>query len=566
VTPSLAARGRLILVTGLLFCAVGAIHGAAPLTALGAVIVCALLTAYLWFFPTAVLLRRRKIELSWWVPPGDQPGGALAADRPFSLHVALRNHGARRLRVRELDIMGTSGLELPRGIEAVVPRGRQVEVKGACRAHSAGYHVLHGAVIGFGDALGLFEIRAYFPNPIALKVFPRSAGLAGAHAVMRLRGGSRHERIGPHQVIRRGMAGELREIREHAAGDPFKFIAWKATARRQKLMVRDLETEIVVTYQVAIDMAGTMRDGPPGHSKLDYAIETAASLARSSLDGGDRVGLVTFDSRVYSHLRPADGYHHFLKLVDRLLETHNVVDSDLTDITNGELVAAVARYLAHQESVDVRLRRAPPLDDPSWENVQAGPNGELYDLRAMSTVVSALLKSMNVSQAKSPAPAWWWSHVDAGGESSDLRLFCRLRGIELPYQFDHEPGVRTAGLAEAVRVAADDGTDVIVLVSDLLGIGERHGSLVKSLAAARRAGTQVVVVAPFGPDYRTAAETTNGALVASALRTGERARLDRARQILARRGVPVIEATPALGPLELARRVTSARSGRRRAA
>ena len=32
-----------------------------------------LLALYLSFYPTAILLRRKKIELSWWVPPGDQP-------------------------------------------------------------------------------------------------------------------------------------------------------------------------------------------------------------------------------------------------------------------------------------------------------------------------------------------------------------------------------------------------------------------------------------------------------------------------------------------------------------
>ncbi len=53
-----------------------------------------LLALYLAFYPTAILLRRKKIELSWWVPPGDQPGGALGADRPFQLHLAFRNHGS----------------------------------------------------------------------------------------------------------------------------------------------------------------------------------------------------------------------------------------------------------------------------------------------------------------------------------------------------------------------------------------------------------------------------------------------------------------------------------------
>ena len=97
--PSLAHRGALVLASAMIMLLVGALHGSPPLVALAGCSLAALAAAYLAFYPTAVLLRRKKIELSWWVPPGDQPGGALAADRPFSLHVAFRNHGSRTLRI-----------------------------------------------------------------------------------------------------------------------------------------------------------------------------------------------------------------------------------------------------------------------------------------------------------------------------------------------------------------------------------------------------------------------------------------------------------------------------------
>ena len=92
--PRLATRGKLLLGTALLFLLVGALHGSPPLVSLAGMILTILLALYLAFYPTAILLRRKKIELSWWVPPGDQPGGALSADRPFQLHLAFRNHGS----------------------------------------------------------------------------------------------------------------------------------------------------------------------------------------------------------------------------------------------------------------------------------------------------------------------------------------------------------------------------------------------------------------------------------------------------------------------------------------
>ena len=126
--PRLATRGKLILGTALLFLLVGALHGAPPLVALSGTILTVLLAMYLSFYPTAILLRRKKIELSWWVPPGDQPGGALSADRPFQLHLAFRNHGSRKLRILSTNILAGSGLQLDEKPSATVRRGQQVEV------------------------------------------------------------------------------------------------------------------------------------------------------------------------------------------------------------------------------------------------------------------------------------------------------------------------------------------------------------------------------------------------------------------------------------------------------
>ncbi|RMH39737.1 MAG: DUF58 domain-containing protein [Deltaproteobacteria bacterium] len=438
-------------------------------------------------------------------------------------------------------------------------------------AHAAGYVVLHGAAIAFCDALGLFEVAAYFPNPIAIKVFPRAAGLRGA-GVVRPRTGALHERVGAHYVRRRGLSGELREIRDHAHGDPFKFIAWKATARARRLMVRDLETEFVVTHQILLDIAGTMRHGAPGSTPLDYAIEVATGIARGAISGGDRVGLVTFDTRVYSQLRPGEGHRQFLQVVDRLVETRSVVDEDLTALTNAELVAAVARYLAHQEAIDVRLHRVPALDDPVWERVHAGPRGELYDIASMAAVVSKLLGQRDRDGRSAAAPAWWWTHVAASGATdprlAQLRLFCRLRGIELPYRTAVEAGARAAGLADAVAAAnAGPGRcDTAILLSDLAWFEPSAGRALEALALARRRGQPIVVVAPFGPAFAAPAATDAGARALRIATAAARARFDEARRQLARRGVPAIEVGPSDAVADVVARIAGVRAASRRAA
>jgi uncharacterized protein (DUF58 family) len=545
VIPRLATRGKLVLGTALLFLVVGALHGTPPLVSLAGMILSVLCALYLSFYPTAILLRRKKIELSWWVPPGDQPGGALAVDRPFVLHLAFRNHGSRKLRVLSTRVLAGSGLGLDERPSATVKRGQQVEVLTTVRALQAGYHVLHGAALVFGDALGLFDIEAFFPNPIAVKVFPRMVPLRAGP--VRAIGGALHEQVGLHHVRRRGLSGELRELREHTHGDPFKFIAWKATARRGQLMVRDLENEIVTTHMIMLDVGAGMRSGPLGRSPLDWGCDSAAALAKASLGNSDRIGLVAYDTRPIVELAADTGHHHYLQLVDRLLDTRSIVDADLTDVTAGELVALVARYLAHQEAIDVRIKIAPPLDDPRWMQIQAGPDGQLYDVAATGRLCKRLIDLVTrKDDPKTRVPVV----VEDDVQLRPLRQLCRMRGVELPYRATWEHGKRAAGFADAVeRAVANGRPDVVILISDLAGLAEDDPRTKRAIARLRRAAGSVIALVPSLSGFLPAAATAHGRRVRELVARDQRASIEPGRRLLVRHGITVLEASPGV-PLQ----------------
>ncbi|MBK7535208.1 MAG: DUF58 domain-containing protein [Myxococcales bacterium] len=560
--PRLTTRGKLVLSSILLFLLVGALHAAPPLVGMGGMVLAVLLAVYLSFFPTAILLRRKKIELSWWVPPGDQPGGALSVERPFALHLAFRNHGSRRLRVLSTRVLAGTGLHVDGNAIATVGPGQQVEVVSSVTARTMGHHVFHGAALTLGEALGLFEIEAYFPNPIAIKVFPRALPSRGA--TVRAVGGALHEHIGMHHVRRRGLAGELRELRQHSHGDPFKFIAWKATAKRGQLMVRDLETEIVSSIVVLLDAGASMRSGPPGGAPLDWACDAVAGLSRATLTAGDRFGLVGFDTRTVTEAAPDAGNHHYLQVVDRLIDLRAVVDEDLTDVTAGELVALVARYLAHQEAVDVRIRTAPPLDDPRWSHIQGGPDGQLYDVAGTARLVSRLIEVMvsdrrlgknaarsgagngngnNNGSRRTPTPLP--VPTDPEPQLALLRRFCRLRGIELPYRSSWEHARRAGGLHAAVQRAVSFGRpDLVVLFSDLAGWAEDEAKTTRALSRLRRAAGSVVAVVPAAAAYLPAATSSYGARTRSLLLADAAATMAADRKLLTRHGIGVVEAAP----------------------
>src|SRR5262249_8995384 len=159
--------------------------------------------------------------------------------------------------------------------------------------------------------------------------------------------------------------------------------------------------------------------------------------------------------RPVCELAPDTGHHHYLQIVDRLLDVRSIVDSDLTDVTAGELVALVSKYLAHQEAIDVRIKFAPLLDDPRWMQIQARRDGQLYDVAATARLCTRLIDVMNdrEGQKKVKPPVV----VEDEPQLVPLRTFAKLRGIELPYRATWEHGRRVQGFAAAVERAVANG-------------------------------------------------------------------------------------------------------------
>jgi uncharacterized protein (DUF58 family) len=524
--PSLTRRGQAWAAGAVLLIAVGGVAGAWRVVALGVVQLAALFAFYVAFFPTSVLIWRRHLELLWRVERGD--GAGFVAGRPFRLTVTLRNRAPRPLGRARLRPFTSAALTPPAALTMQLGAAREATVTTEVHAQRVGFWFLHGAAVEVQDVLGLCTVEAYFPSPLAVKILPR-ASLRLLPPAERPQAGAPHDRLGLHALRHRGLGGDLRELREHAPGDPFKQIAWKATARTGKLMVRELDTETLVTHWLLVDVAGTMREGRPGLARLDLAIDVAAAYTRGALEAGDRVGLITFDGRIVGEARPNDGPVHRLHILERLMEAMSVVDEDLTELTDSELVHTVARYLLLQEGLDARLRKAPPIDDPAWAELAASPAGELYDLKVVLQAVSAAL-----GRAKLPV---------TGPEMVRLRAYCKLRGIELPYRRTPEAGRRARGLAAALeRVAAERGSQRVLVLSDLAGLDEL-GPVTRALRLVRRRGHHLTLALPqprLAPVPDDAPAAVEAALTAEIFGWHERRRERAAERRLLGLGVRVI--------------------------
>jgi uncharacterized protein (DUF58 family) len=103
------------------------------------------------------------------------------------------------------------------------------------------------------------------------------------------------ETDGRSPVLVRGQGSEFDSLREYVIGDDVRSIDWRATARRNDVVVRTWRPErdrhVVIVLDTSRTSAGRVGDEP----KLDSAMDAALLLTAVATRAGDRVDLLAYD-------------------------------------------------------------------------------------------------------------------------------------------------------------------------------------------------------------------------------------------------------------------------------
>lgn len=102
---------------------------------------------------------------------------------------------------------------------------------------------------------------------------------------------------GKHRSTTKGGCCEFAQHRQYAPGDEIRQIDWQVYARNDRYFIRQFEEETNLHGIVALDTSGSMKFGLSTISKLDYARNAAACLARLLLHQRDAVGAVVLNDQ-----------------------------------------------------------------------------------------------------------------------------------------------------------------------------------------------------------------------------------------------------------------------------
>ena len=108
---------------------------------------------------------------------------------------------------------------------------------------------------------------------------------------------------GVKKIRRIGHNYEFDQIKNYVVGDDTRSINWKATGKRNQLMVNQYQDERSQAIYVYIDKSRSMEMRFNGMRYLDYAVNSALVMLNIALKKHDRAGLVTFSNKVGASIK-----------------------------------------------------------------------------------------------------------------------------------------------------------------------------------------------------------------------------------------------------------------------
>jgi uncharacterized protein (DUF58 family) len=152
---------------------------------------------------------------------------------------------------------------------------------------------------------------------------------------------NRLSEYGLKKIRRIGHTMEFEQIKDYVSGDDIRNINWKATAKRNQLMVNQFQDEKSQPVYSVIDKGRVMRMPFEGLSLLDYAINATLVISNIALMKQDKAGMFSFSrnvsNKVIAQRRPSQ--------MNTILETLYNLDTDYAESDFSRLYIDIKRSI-----------------------------------------------------------------------------------------------------------------------------------------------------------------------------------------------------------------------------
>ncbi len=303
----------------------------------------------------------------------------VAKGQSVSIMAEVRNRDTRAARYVQLRVIGSPavGIAIESGA-GEVPAGGRLEVAVQLTGRRVGRYGLFGLALELRGGPGSFEVPLTFANPFGVEVTPASS--VGKQRRPLVRG----VQVGHSSSKRSGEATEFSEIRDHQMGDSLKRVAWKASARRGKLLVRKYEIEEREVVWFVLDASISLWSGRIGSAPLDLAVDAVSDLLRQHLRADHEVGMAVLANGSLVKVSAARGARQEERLIEQLVAVASLLEPSRSGLDEAAVATRVhehLRALAPNESQGVQSK---DLDDISRLAARALAQAPFPDQRVLA--------------------------------------------------------------------------------------------------------------------------------------------------------------------------------------
>ncbi|TDM00587.1 MAG: DUF58 domain-containing protein [Flavobacteriaceae bacterium] len=256
----------------------------------------------------------------------------LKNNYPFSTHLQIVEELPSQFQKRDFLIQLSLKKDQNRQVEYILIPNQRGE-----------YHF--GKLYVFAQSpLGIIQKRYGFEKDEMVKTYPSFLALKNFDFLSI----QSQNKINPTKKIRKiGHSFEFEQIKEYIEGDNIKDINWKASAKKNELMVNHFQEETSQNVYCVIDSGRNMKMPFKNLSLLEYAINSTLLFSHVALGKKDKTGLYTFSKSIGNYVSAQNRNNQMNLILDSLYN----IETNYSESDFGVLYAQTKRHLTQRSLI-----------------------------------------------------------------------------------------------------------------------------------------------------------------------------------------------------------------------
>ncbi|MCL2624528.1 MAG: DUF58 domain-containing protein [Planctomycetaceae bacterium] len=235
-------------------------------------------------------------------------------ERPHWIRLRIENHARRKFRLSlKDDVPPTLCPDTEVFSERVLPKQSAETLEYEIEPKERGLFRLEEVALRVRSLFGFWHRHITIPCESEICVYPNLRQMTEYDLLART---DRLHQLGVRVARRIGHDNDFERLRDYQLDDQYKFIDWSATARRQKLTVKDFQMSRSQRIMFLVDCGRMMTNlSQNGLTLLDHSLNAALMLSYVAIRRFDAVGMLCFSNRIINYIPPGTGQRQMSRLL-----------------------------------------------------------------------------------------------------------------------------------------------------------------------------------------------------------------------------------------------------------